>query len=102
MTDEILSNAETFMRNMRSSVIEIEQVADGLDLVLESIETLGTKDRNVKRAVSLLDVLIRSLEECHDVSEDTITRFEQSLIKTKQKNKLTSSANEVSTEKAQK
>ena len=96
MIDEILKEAETFKNNMSNSVIEIEQIALSLDIVLEHIETSRIEDKNFKRAVSLLEVLIRSLSDCYQVSEDSVMLFEQLIFKFKQKNKLTTSANEVS------
>lgn len=96
MIEEILKEAETFKSNMNNSVVEMDQIAQSLDIALEHLETLRTGDKQVERAISLLDVLIRSLENTCEIGEDSVTLFEQFIYKFKQKNKLTSSANEVS------
>nr|DAM28520.1 MAG TPA: hypothetical protein [Caudoviricetes sp.] len=94
--DEILKEAETFKTNMNTTVIEMDQIAQSLDIVLEHIEVLRTGDKEVERAVNLLDVLVRSLTDCCAASEDSVTSFERFISKSKQKNMPTSSANEVS------
>lgn len=97
--DEILKEAETFKTNMNTTVIEMDQIAQSLDIVLEHIEVLRTGKKEVERAVNLLDVLVRSLTDCCAASEDSVTSFERFISKSKQKNMPTSSANEVSEEK---
>lgn len=97
--DELLRDAENFVDNMRSSVIEMEQIAHSLDFALERVEILKTENREHIKIGSLLEILIRSLLNCQEITEDSIIHFEQFLENTKQKNKPNSSANEVSEEK---
>lgn len=95
MIEEILKEAETFKSNMNTTVVEMDQIVQSLDIVLEHIEGLGTERKEAKRAINLLDVLIRSLCDTCVASEDSVACFERFIYKAKQ-NKPTSSANEVS------
>lgn len=97
--DEILKEAEIFCSNINTIVIEMEQIAHSMDFALEHIETLDTKNGEHIKAASLLEVLIRGLSNSREISADLVMLFEQFIFKTKQKNKPTSSANEVSEEK---
>lgn len=97
--DEVLKEAEIFCSNINTIVIEMEQIAHSMDFALEHIETLDTKNGEHIKAASLLEVLIRGLSNSREISADLVMLFEQFIFKTKQKNKPTSSANEVSEEK---
>ncbi|MDT2500309.1 hypothetical protein P7D95_05800 [Enterococcus avium] len=85
MIDEILKEAETFQKDMNRNTIETDQIAQSLDIALEHLERLRTGDKDIERAVSLLDVLVRSLENTCAVQEDSVASFEQYLFKQKQK-----------------
>ena len=97
--DEVLKEAEIFSSNINTIVIEMEQITHSLDFALEHIETLDTKNGEHIKAASLLEVLIRGLSNSREISADLVMLFERFIFKTKQKNKPTSSANEVSEEK---
>ncbi|MEQ7304145.1 hypothetical protein [Enterococcus avium] len=94
--NEIQEEADRFKTNMNDRVIEMEQIEHSLDYALEHIETLKTDNREHIKIASLIEVLLRSLSNCREVSEDSVMLFEQYLFNQKQKQEPTSSANEVS------